>query len=98
MTRIVTNAGSVGDHSHEAFRRDAEGSDQQDEEPSAVAGADEPDDVRLIIEGDEAGTGFTYTTINRRTGEVIRQLPRDGLLELGRTPGYAAGALIKARV
>ena len=37
------------------------------------------------------------TFLDRRTGAVIRRLPREGLLALSQTPDYSAGALIKAR-
>jgi hypothetical protein len=97
MTRIVGNAGGVGDHSHGAYAREGEGSTQSTETPAEAAVSDTTDDVRLIIEGDEAGDGFTYTTIDRRTGAVIRRMPRAGLLALGQTPDYAAGSLIKVR-
>ena len=53
--------------------------------------------MRLIIEDDQAAGGFVYTTVDRRTGAVIRQLPRDGLLKLGEAADYAAGALIRTR-
>ena len=98
MTRIVTNAGSVSDHSHGGgYPRDSDGQPAASERPPAEATADAADDVRLIIEGDETGSRFTYITIDRRTGAVIRQLPREGLLELSRAPDYAAGALIRTR-
>ena len=61
-------------------------------------GVDDAADVRLIIEDGEAAGDFVYTTVDHRTGAVIRQLPRDGLLKLGEAPDYAAGALIKTRV
>jgi hypothetical protein len=96
MTRIITNAGAVGDHAHESFHRDAESAQQEDEAPPPLPTADATD-IRLIIEDDKAGGGFIYTTLDRRTGAVIRQLPRDRLLELSEAPDYAAGALIKAR-
>jgi hypothetical protein len=97
MTQIVGNAGAVGDHSHGAYAREGEGQAQPNETPTEATVNDATDDVRLIIEGDEAGDGFTYTTIDRRTGAVIRRMPRAGLLALGQAPNYAAGALIKAR-
>jgi|SRR5580704_9418465 hypothetical protein len=97
MTRIVSNAGSVGDHSHGGYSRDGEAQGQGNEAQATIADEGGPDDVRLIIEGDESGATFTYTTIDRRTGAVIRRLPREGLLALSQTPDYSAGALIKAR-
>jgi uncharacterized FlaG/YvyC family protein len=50
-----------------------------------------------MIEDDETAGGSVYTTVDRRTGAVIRQLPRDSLLKLSEAPDYAAGALIKTR-
>jgi hypothetical protein len=97
MTRIVTNAGGVSDHSHGGYPREADGQPPAGEAPAAAQAAEQLDDVRLIIEGDEEGGGFIYITIDRRTGAVIRQLPREGLLQMGQAPDYAAGALIKAR-
>jgi len=97
MTRLVGNAGAVGDHSHGAYAREGEGQAQPNEAPVEAAIIDATDDVRLIIEGDDAGDGFTYTTIDRRTGAVIRRIPRAGLLALSQAPDYAAGTLIKVR-
>ncbi|HLK23076.1 MAG TPA: hypothetical protein VKT30_00305 [Caulobacteraceae bacterium] len=98
MTRIVSNAGGVGDHSHGgAYPRESDGQPSTAEGSPAAAASEPTDDVRLIIEGDESGAGFTYITVDRRTGAVIRQLPRESLLELSRDPGYAAGALIRTR-
>ena len=49
---------------------------------------------RLVIEeGPDAGS-FIYKTIDRVTGEVIRQLPREQLIELIDTPQYSAGSVI----
>ena len=97
MTQIVNSTSGVGDHGHGPFHREP---DQPPIHPEA-APADNPiteaSDVRLIIEDDQAAGGFVYTTVDRRTGAVIRQLPRDGLLKLGEAADYAAGALIRTR-
>jgi hypothetical protein len=96
MTSIVTNAGAVGDHAHGSFQRDPEPPPAEAGPPAPPAAA-ETTDVRLIIEEDESAGCLVYTTLDRRTGAVIRQLPRDRLLKLGEAADYAAGALIKAR-
>jgi hypothetical protein len=97
MTQIVNSTSGVGDHGHGPFHR---GPDQAPIHVE-VAPADMPitdaSDVRLIIEDDQSAGCFVYTIVDRRTGAVIRQLPRDGLLKLGEAPDYAAGALIKTR-
>jgi len=49
---------------------------------------------RLIIEeGPTVGT-FIYKTLDSATGEVVRQFPREEVLQLSENGGYFAGALI----
>jgi len=49
---------------------------------------------RLIIEeGPTQGT-FIYKTLDRATGEVIRQFPREQVLRMAESGGYSAGELI----
>jgi hypothetical protein len=98
MTQSIGSAGGVGDHGQNPFHRDPEHPSPHGEAPPAATAADEGADVRLIIEDGEAEGEFVYTTVDHRTGAVIRQLPRDRLLKLGEAPDYAAGALIKTRV
>jgi hypothetical protein len=99
MTQIINSAGGVGDHGHNPFQREPEHPHPQTQpSPGPVAAVEDAADVRLIIESDGTGTGFVYTTVDRRTGAVIRQLPREGLEKLGQAPDYTAGALIKTRV
>ena len=53
-------------------------------------------DLRLVIEIDEGSGSYIYKTINRTTGEVVVQFPREQLLKLHEAVDYEAGALIKA--
>lgn len=48
---------------------------------------------RLIIE-EGPGPSFIYKTMDRVTGEVVRQFPRKEVLKLKEDPGYASGAVI----
>lgn len=49
---------------------------------------------RLVIEeGPQAGT-FIYKTLDRLTGEVVRQLPREQVVNLMRTAEYSSGSVI----
>ena len=49
---------------------------------------------RLVIEeGPKAGS-FIYKTLDRVTGEVIRQLPREQLVEMMESETYASGSVI----
>ncbi|MGH7027244.1 flagellar protein FlaG [Brevundimonas sp.] len=51
---------------------------------------------RLTIE--EGPNGFVYKTVDRVTGEVIRQLPREDVVKMRHSPAYGAGELIKTKV
>jgi len=66
---------------------------------SAVAAApsQDPVDLRLVIEEDQASGSYIYKTINRLTGEVLMQLPRDDVLKLRQQIDYQAGAVIRAK-
>lgn len=55
-------------------------------------------DLRLVIEVDEASGSYVYKTINRMTGEVVAQVPREEVLRMRDQSSYEAGGLIKARV
>jgi len=50
-------------------------------------------DLRLIIE--EAGEPgrYVYTVVNRITGEIVSQLPREEVLRLREQSDYTAGAV-----
>ena len=63
-------------------------------EPSV--GAD-PADLRLVIEEDDNGA-FVYKTIDRRTGEVVVQLPREQLLRRREEADYTVGEVIRAQI
>ena len=51
-------------------------------------------DLRLVIE--EGGGSYVYKTIDRRTGEVVSQFPREEILKLREEAAYEAGAVISA--
>lgn len=54
-------------------------------------------DLRLVIEEDEASGSIVYKTLDRRTGEVVRQLPREEVLRLREQPGYEPGEIADSR-
>ena len=62
----------------------------------AAPGPD-PADMRLVIEEDKASGSYIYKTVDRRTGEVIQQLPRDQLLKLRDQLTYEAGDVVRAK-
>ena len=53
--------------------------------------------VRLVIEEDARTGAFIYKTVDRTTGEVILQLPREEVLKAVLTGTYTAGDVVKAR-
>lgn len=55
-------------------------------------------DLRLVIEEDRASGLFIYKTIDRRTGDVVLQLPREEVVRMHEAENYEAGNLIKASV
>lgn len=65
--------------------------------PTMPAPSSSAADFRLVIEEDETRGGFIYKTIDRRTGEVIQQLPRADVLKLRDEADYAAGAVHDAQ-
>lgn len=48
---------------------------------------------RLVIEEGPAGS-FIYKTLDRVTGEVVRQLPREQVIDLMRAAEYSSGSVI----
>ena len=58
-------------------------------------GALDQADLRLVIE-EQAGS-FVYKTVDRRTGEIVAQYPREDILKLHDDTDYAAGAVINAK-
>ena len=52
--------------------------------------------MRLVIEEDAANGSYVYKTVNRVTGQIILQLPREQLLKLHDDEAYAAGDVIRA--
>jgi flagellar protein FlaG len=67
----------------------------QPAKPAAPPEAADHADVRLIIE--EAGEPgrYVYTIVDRRSGRIISQLPREEVLRLREQSDYAAGSLFK---
>lgn len=57
----------------------------------------DPANLRLMIEDDAAANTTVYKTVDRRTGEVIQQLPREAVLKLREDQNYAAGQLLKTK-
>jgi flagellar protein FlaG len=61
---------------------------------TAPAPADRADDFRLVIEQDAHTGGYIYKTLDRTTGEVVAQFPREEVLKLREDPAYVVGGVI----
>lgn len=65
---------------------------------SAAANGVQATDLRLVIEANsQASGGFVYKTLDRRTGEVVNQYPREALMRLKEQSNYQAGAVVSAQ-
>lgn len=54
-------------------------------------------DMRLVIEEDKASGLYVYKTVNRLTGEVVQQLPREQVLQLKDQVDYEAGHVVRTK-
>lgn len=63
----------------------------------AVASA-VPDGARLHISRDETTGDYIYRTVDRDTGEMIKQWPREDMLRLRRYLHWVAGRLLDRRI
>jgi flagellar protein FlaG len=52
---------------------------------------------RLVIEEGPTAGSFIYKTLDRVTGEVVRQLPREQIVSLMQTGDYSAGSVIDTK-
>lgn len=74
----------------------SDGSGFRDSDPSKDA--ERLERYRLIIEKVPDRPGYVYKTLDRVTGEVVAQLPREEVLRLRDQPDYVTGKLINTRI
>jgi len=55
-------------------------------------------DLRLIIEEDPKGGSYVYKTVDRRTGDIVAQFPREDVLKLKDADSYSAGSVFSANI
>jgi hypothetical protein len=70
--------------------------------PSAPAESPAPgpapgSDLRLVIERDAEGAYYIYRLIDRATGAVVAELPRDQVASLAEGQGYTAGTVVSTK-
>lgn len=62
-------------------------------EPGPAPGSD----LRLVIERDAQGAYYIYKLIDRATGAVVAERPRDEVAKLAETEGYTAGTVVRTK-
>jgi flagellar protein FlaG len=95
---IAASTGAVPDPAYGAQQRPAAEAATPAAGPTPAASEPDPADLRLIIEEDQKAGCFVYKTVDRRSGKVVQQWPREQILKLREADSYVAGAVIKAQV
>jgi flagellar protein FlaG len=75
----------------------AAASDPRDFANPTPAAANPAADLRLVIEEDAASGTYIYKTMDRRTGEVVQQFPREEVLRLKDALFYKPGQVIDSK-
>jgi flagellar protein FlaG len=60
-------------------------------EKSPVADGPQPGDLRLVIEQDATTGTYVYKTVDRRTGDILQQFPREDVLRFMQAEHYGPG-------
>lgn len=55
-------------------------------------------DYRLVIEQGPRSGSYVYKTVDRTTGETIKQFPREEVVKLINDPLYATGTIANTKV
>jgi flagellar protein FlaG len=71
------------------------GADTGSVQSRIAQGALDQADLRLVIE-EQAGT-YVYKTVDRRTGDIVAQYPREEILKLREEMNYIAGDVINTK-
>ena len=61
-------------------------------------GGPEAGRYRLVIEEGPSAGSFVYKTMDRLTGEVVKQYPREKVVEMQASPDYGAGTVIDTAI
>lgn len=60
-------------------------------EQAVVADGPQPGDLRLVIEQDSKTGTYVYKTVDRRTGDILQQFPREDVLRFKQAEHYDPG-------
>jgi flagellar protein FlaG len=65
-------------------------------EKPATADGPQPGDLRLVIEQDSKTGTYVYKTVDRRTGDILQQFPREEVLRFMQAEHYDPGEVFDA--
>lgn len=101
MTSNIQPPLSIGDSNLERHPTQEKGPAVQQSRPKAESAPAKPEsksnDLRLVIEKDEAGILFVYRLIDPVTGSVVVEIPRNELKRLGERANYQAGDVVSTK-
>jgi flagellar protein FlaG len=66
-------------------------------EKRPVSPAQDEADLRLVIEEGGVAGSYVYKTVNRVTGEIVSQLPREEVLRMRDAAKYEVGSVVNAK-
>jgi flagellar protein FlaG len=92
MSNTVTRTGPLTEPAVETARPVYEVSPAR---KSSLSNPSDQNQYRLVIEEDQGSGAFVYKTLDRNTGEVVLQYPREEVLRLKEHASYQAGAIIR---
>lgn len=97
METKATSLAAITDQNRNQQSQQHPAAPQTAPRPAKIAeSAEDQADIRLIIE-EQAGS-YVYKTVDRRTGDIVAQYPREDLLKMREEDDYAAGTVIRAKV
>ena len=59
--------------------------------PPVADDGPQPGDLRLVIEQDPDSGSYVYKTVDRRTGDILQQFPREDILRMKQAEHYDPG-------
>ncbi len=92
VSPTVPGSSSDGDVVSDARKADARKSASTAAEQKADNGP-QPGDLRLVIEEDIDSGVYVYKTVDRRTGETLKQYPREDVLRFKDAASYGPGKI-----
>jgi hypothetical protein len=98
MVHSIKSGAGVSDRTPDR-RQDRQGEGGYPPAPAEtpVPGAAPGSDLRLVIERDAEGAYYIYKLIDRTTGVVVAELPRDQVANMAKGEGYTAGAVVRTK-